>query len=293
MERGGLLPPAPPFLSTRHFKPVFRTVRNRKRLLPVFEKMLQITRASAFVAALGLLTAVCAGASQPWDGKHPDQWSAKDIQRVLNDSPWARQTSATFNLAAESEPPPAPLPGAAEAGLPGHTANPPGVRWDGGVGRARGPDPTLNVLVRWESALPVREALQRAPGMHQATETVGRLDKEYVISISGLVPADRYEPVPRLETESRSDGATDARNPARMLESLMAASVLQPKDKPPIRPDDAKLDAATGTLYIFFPRTERITSDDKEVIFGTRFGALTLQKQFRLKDMKYNGGLAL
>jgi hypothetical protein len=168
----------------------------------------------------------------------------------------------------------------------------PGVRWDGGVGRSRGPDPTLSVLVRWDSALPVREALSRA-GDAQSSSIAERAGKDYIISIVGLVPAGRYRSVGRTESQSRSDDTIDARNPEELLEGLMSASELIPKGKAAIRPEDAKLDGSTGTLYIFFPRTEPISLDDKEATFTTRFGALTVQKRFGLKDMRYQGKFEL
>lgn len=247
--------------------------------------------------ALGLvfglaIAAVSIYAADAWKSKDIAKWTTKDIERVLNDSPWAQQAPAGFSLAADDEPPPPPPPpGPAQAGL-GGPVNPPGVHWDGGVGRPRGPDPTLNVLIRWDSAFPVQEALRRSENGNHDT-ALPEPAAHYVISIIGLVPAGRYRSVGTPESQSRSDGMIDARNPERMLEGLMAASVLIPKDKPPIRPDDAKLDGKTGTLHIFFPRTEAITLSDKQVSFKTRFGALTIQKQFRLKDMVYKGKLEL
>lgn len=230
-------------------------------------------------------------AAEPWSHKDPAKWTEKDIQRVLSDSPWAQQTSAVFSLAAEDPtsapvaPPPPPGPG----GAPNAGA----VRWDGAVGRSRGPDPTLSVLVRWDSALPVREALSRSGKDNQAGNSAGRARTDYIISIVGLVPAGRYQSVGRTERKSRSDDMIDARNPEEMLEGLMSSSQLMPKGKAAISPDDAKLDGSTGTLYVFFPRTEPIDAGDKEVAFRTRFGALTIQKRFRLKDMNYQGKLAL
>lgn len=249
----------------------------------------KIRRTVTLGAALAVSTIL---AADPWSHKDPAKWTEKDIQRVLSDSPWAQQASAIFSLAAEDPPPaPPPISPAAQAGLGGPANS--GVRWDGGVGRSRGADPTLNVLVRWESALPVREALSRAGEDTKHAYIAENAAKDYIISIAGLVPAGRYRSVGRTETKSRSDDMIDARNPEEMLEGLMAASRLIPKGKAEIRPEDAKLDGSTGTLYVFFPRAESITLDDKEVTFTTRFGALTVQKRFGLKDMRYQGKVEL
>jgi hypothetical protein len=254
--------------------------------------MPQFAKIHRTIALSAALTAVSMFAAEPWGKKDAATWTAKDVERVLTDSPWAQQASAAFSLAAEDPPPaPPPVPPAAQAGLGGPTNS--GVRWDGGVGRSRGADPTLNVLVRWDSALPVREALGRVDNDDPQPYLAERAAKDYIISIVGLVPAARYRSVGRTETQSRSDDTIDARNPEEMLEGLMSASRLIPKAKTAISPEDAKLDGKTGTLHIFFPKSAGISANDKEVTFTTRFGALTIQKRFRLKDMKYQGKLEL
>jgi hypothetical protein len=40
-------------------------------------------------------------------------------------------------------------------------------------------------------------------------------------------------------------------------------------------------------------RRTAITLSDKDVTFVTRFGSISVQKKFRLKDMTYKGELAL
>jgi len=149
--------------------------------------------------------------------------------------------------------------------------------------------PTLNVTVRWDSALPVRQALERSHSMPGYSPEL--FSKDYVITVIGLVPAGRYTR-PELNTRS-GDGADDVRNPEEMLEGVMRYSHLYRRGKPAIRPEDAKLDQATGTLHLFFPRSDGITVEEKEVTFEMRFGSLSVLKRFRLKDMLYNGQLAL
>lgn len=255
-------------------------------------KMRRFAQHGATAIAAAGITAVILLAADPWSSKDASTWTSRDVQQVLTDSPWAQQAGAKFGLAAEDPPEaPPPAPPAAQAGLGGPVNS--GVRWDGGVGRSRGADPTLNVLIRWDSALPVREALQRSNPDSRQAYIHERAARDYIISIAGLVPAGRYRSVGQAASDSRSDDSVDARNPEEMLEGMMSASRLTAKDKPAISPEDAKLDAATGTLYIFFPKTAPITASDKDVMFMTRFGALSIQKQFRLKNMKYHGKLEL
>lgn len=150
------------------------------------------------------------------------------------------------------------------------------------------------MTVRWDSALPVREALGRQHAL--VPYSPEQVQKYYLVSVAGLVPAGRYLN-PTLNTRSGDDtfgnrNPQDPRNPEEMLEGVMHYARLFPHGKAPIRPDDAKLDAS-GTILLFFPRTSSITLEDKDVTFEVRFGSLAVMKKFRLKDMAYKGDLAL
>src|SRR5579875_1244150 len=119
-----------------------------------------------YSAVLFLITAALAAASpfdkDPWD-KNPDTWSVADAQKVLNVSPWAQVSSATFAASEDEDAPAASthLPDAAEAGVAGPRGATDG-HWDGGVGKhPTGSIPTLPVLIRWDTALPIRQATLR------------------------------------------------------------------------------------------------------------------------------------
>jgi hypothetical protein len=246
-----------------------------------------MTRTAVLVA----VSAICAcAASLPWKGADPAHWTKQDLERVLNDSPWAQSAGASFALAEDNTPPPPPAIDVPQAGMPSPHNGATDGKWDGGVSRVnRNGPPTLDVTVRWDSALPVRQALERSrPPVAYSPE---QIRKDYIVSVIGLVPAGRSVR-PELNPSS-SDAQEDARNPAQMLENLMRYSRLFPRGQSPIRPDDAKLDQDTGTVHIFFPRNQAIRLNDKEVTFQVRFGSLTVAKKFRLKDMLYQGQLEL
>ncbi len=260
----------------------------------MFMSYIQRSRAPALL----ILLAAAVYAAQPWS-KDSSQWTTEDAQRVLDASPWAQPASAFFATPETQEQAPAgPLPGAAQAGM----AGPRGIsdgHWDGGVGRIpTGALPSLSVTIRWDSALPVRQAflrLQSNSATGSPPYTPAQAQKDYIITVLGLVPARGYRSAGQLPSRSRSDddSTTDVRDPEQMLEGLMAQSRLMARGHKPIAPEDVKLDSATGTLHLFFPRNESIDLKDKEVVFGTRFGSMTIQKQFRLKDMTYRGKLEL
>ncbi len=235
-----------------------------------------------------LVCATLAWAAQPWKVGDPNQWSKADAERVLADSPWAQSSSATFALAEEYNRPPGPAIDIPEGGMAGSRGATDG-KWDGGVGRAPGGPPVLNVTVRWESALPVRQALAR---LHEtAAYPPEQSSRDYIITVAGLVPGGRYG-TPQLNSRT-GDGADDVRNPEEMIEGVMRYSRLLPRGNAAIRPENVKLDNSTGTLYLFFPRTQAVNLADKEILFETRFGSLSVLKKFRLKDMVYKGRLEL
>ena len=241
---------------------------------------------------VGLLTGVlCLAAALPWR-KNPEAWTDQDAQRILSNSPWAQPAAATFPDPRKDEVPESvySLPGAAQAGMAGPKGATDG-RWDGGVGRNTGGGllPTLAVVVRWDSALPVRQAMSKLKMPELAGES-----KSYVITVEGLVPAGQYKQTAQLETKSSSDGSTgSAAGSEHVLEGLMAHSKLLVKGHPPLACGNAKIDPLTGAVHMFFPRTFEIQRSDKEVTFGTRFGSLLVEKRFRLSDLAYNGKLEL
>lgn len=231
----------------------------------------------AFVARRRLLAAVCGSAftlwaSQPWT-KDPSKWTQAEVQKVLTDSPWAQQGTASFGRPLEPDDMPVtPPPGAQGGGMAGGRGVSDG-RWDGGVARNTGIGdvPSLPVTVRWDTALPVRQALARSPNATPAAASVGR---DYVITVIGLVAASTASP------DNEQQG-------------FIANSRLMPRGKTAIVPEEVKIDAATGAVHLFFPRTEQIGMGDREVTFTTRFGAISVQKKFRLKEMIYKGQLEL
>jgi hypothetical protein len=155
----------------------------------------------------------------------------------------------------------------------------------------RGSLPALPVLIRWDSALPIREAAALIPD--SALARTDEAAKDYVITAIGLVPAKLYRAAGQLNGDSTSDNSIDARDPEELLEGLMATSRLLRHGKPALAPQNVRLDSATGAVHIFFARTDPILASEKDVVFRTRFGSLTIEKLFRLKDMSYQGRLEL
>jgi hypothetical protein len=136
----------------------------------------------------------------------------------------------------------------------------------------------MSLMVRWHSALPVKQAYVRTRlGAEAATspdaEKMLAPETNYVIA---------FGPLPT--TMLRGDAAT-----------IKAAATLSVKGKDPIAATDVKGDRQgnAATLYLFFPRTSPITVEDNEVEFDFKLAPLNIKKKFKLKDMMYGGKLEL
>jgi hypothetical protein len=228
-------------------------------------------------------------ASYPWS-RESSKWSPEDAERILTSSPWARVAGATFDTPADDEEQGVELPPGNQAGdSRGATDG----KWDGGVSKNNtGTVPTLPVIVLWDSALPMVKARERAPGAAGSDAALREEDlkKFYVITVIGLVPGTNAKHPARSGTSP--DNATPV-DPEQLLTGIKSQSHFLFPSRPSIPPDEVKLDAKTGALRFYFPRTSPIQITDKEALFSTHYGRLTVKQRFRLKDMLYKGQLEL
>jgi len=211
-----------------------------------------------------------------WVKKDHSQWTDEEVRKILKDSPWARDVIV-------SAPPGSALTGIAPASnrsLSGIDAENSAPAGRGGRGRgARGgdidngpPEVLLTLNISWRSALPLRRAM--AKNRPELQGTLDREDENYVIVLSGL--------------------------PARMARVLqnseeLKQSTLRRGKKAPIRlaAVDVSPHAQTVDVIFAFPKTERITPEDKDVEVVLKVAQLEVKKKFSLKEMMYNGKLEL
>jgi hypothetical protein len=121
----------------------------------------------------------------------------------------------------------------------------------------------------------------------------GDPNQTYIIAVQGLLPAHPTEASPSLETSSSSDASHSAgAMTEQILESFMAKSSLGVRSGTFVRPQNVQIEAETGVVRLFFPRTLEL-GNDKEALFTTRYGSLTVKKRFRMAEMLYKGRLKL
>ena len=233
------------------------------------------------VILLAALPAICF-CEEFWNTKAPADWSEKEVERILTRSPWTRAATSEFNPRAMRRegggmrPPEGGPPTGEREGGPG-----PGAGGPGGGG-PMGP-PEFDARVRWESALPVREALKE------------KLPKEYygyyVIAVHGLPqmrrPPMRREGGPNIDPDQMRK---------RMMERMKENTLLAFKGRDALKPERVETATAgeSSIFLFFFPRGEApIAPADKELTFSTVFGPMEVKAAFPLKEMVYRGKLEL
>ncbi|MDP9172061.1 MAG: hypothetical protein M3N54_15695 [Acidobacteriota bacterium] len=223
----------------------------------------------AFVTGLGFTAATYGWARDFWNDKKPADWTEDEIQQMLTRSPWAREASI-FDSATHKGVSSAPYAG----GIYGSR------RYESPDGKSL---PTVRglkgwgAIVRWESALPVREAMKAAK--------LADAEKNYIIALIGEIPA--------ASVPSEDDDGAERQ---RKLDVLKESTRLERRDDP-LELQRVKIAPRTplspsGTFY-YFSRMLPITAEDKQVTFVTKVGPLEVKCKFTLRDMFYHGSLEL
>ena len=244
-------------------------------------------------------------ASDPWKSKEAAEWSDKDIQQVLNHSPWAKEVIVEFKGgmgggqgrssrgrgprstdASDSSgmggPPISGGPGGGGGGMGGG-----GSRGGGGGGMGGGEGsgydaPQMKATVRWETAKAIRDARKKPVRPEDAPF--------YVITV-GVLPATGAGGWQRPGGEgSQQDRQKE------MGERLKQSARIERKGKDPIVPEKAvPVEGPAGRILVFyFPRDPHpIELEDKEVVFVAALGPMEVRARFALKDMVYESKLDL
>jgi len=221
-----------------------------------------------------LYAVVGLGAAGVWETKPFTEWTDKEVQAVLTDSPWAGKGSLT------------------------------NARAGGAVGQV----PDWKITVTWRTALPIRQAIVRqqiglggkATPEQQATLTA--IDSHYIVAVEGLpgmfagaiqgigsqTALEREGKAPMKPTQGLAQLFDKDGKPIEQLPAPGGAPTAG-RGGPPRGFGGFGGDGSTATLIFGFPKTDPITAADKEVEFSTTIGAYHLKRKFRVKDMVVNG----
>lgn len=254
-------------------------------------------------------------AADPWQ-KDFSKWSEKDIQKVLNNSPWAREVAVSMGYGSDG--------GRGRRGRGGDDMNDASAGTSGGMGGAGvgggnmggGPggggvpsngdtarlgaaNPSVYFLIRWTSAAPIKAALLRAKmakedGISpQAKASIEKEEEIYSITmvvplIGGASGEDADGPGGGSHRKRLAGGDPEAE--ARLVE----ATTLSWKSNKSIHPVKVIMPVENSPDFVFhFAKTHPIQLEDNEAEFATRRGSMEIRRKFKLKEMIYNGKLAL
>jgi hypothetical protein len=239
------------------------------------------------LAAIGAAAALCA--ADAWKNTDFTQWSQDDAKKVLTKSPWAKEISVSTGQ-------PGGMPsggGKSRRGGGGGDSN-----GSGGMGgdEGRSGAPAVNLIVRWETAIPVKEALMKMnygdhlPAKGEKGYTLDASRDNYILSVTGLRMGGGRNRQQGADAQAEGTPQSQA---DRMKDQLMTSTQLARKGKDPIAPVNVVVNANTSTVYLVFPKTDAISDDDKDVEFRLTLGRLLVREKFSLKDMHFSGKLEL
>lgn len=234
-----------------------------------------------------------------WLKKPYTEWGEKEAAKVLQNSPWSRSVSVSMGGTAQ------PMSdgrgrGGSRGGNGGGMADATGGAMDspnmngpnsrsrgGGRGgdemESLGGGPSILLTVRWQSALPVRQALvvtkfgREKADSEEARKILSQVMPGYIVTIVGLPSGMAQMPAERLN------------------EIAKTGTSLRIKDKDPIPAQRAEAVTREKVvdLYFIFPNTSPIVLEDKEVEFVASVGRIEVRRKFKLKDMMVGDKLEL
>ena len=253
-------------------------------------------------AVLAGCSALLLTAGDFWLQKPYTDWDAKDAVKLLQNSPWSRQVSVS--MGGQSQNTDGGNGGrrggrsggemGAGSGMgdaPGGAMDNPNMNGSGGRGSRGGGNmesvgavrPSVLLTVRWQSALPVRQAEVVAKlghekaGSEEATKFLNQAVPGYIVALIGL------------------PGAMGRMSPERLNEIARTSAALHIKDKDPVPAlrAEASMRESFVDVYFVFPKTPPITLEDKEVEFAVNVGQMEVKRKFKLKEMVVGAKLEL
>jgi hypothetical protein len=162
----------------------------------------------------------------------------------------------------------------------------------------------MNLTIRWDSALPVQQALKRrgAGETEELKAVTDAAEKYYVVSVLGFrLPRQRTRSNDPNDPDAQNSDDAEDRSQSRdhntdaLRSQLMEGAQLAPKGGSSIYAQDVQIEGTdgSGTIRFLFPRTNPISADDKEVDFILDVRRIKVEEKFKLSDMHYEGKLAL
>lgn len=256
-----------------------------------------------------LLPATALLAADFWKDKPAAQWTPDQKQQILTRSPWAQPATVSFGEG--------PNPGGGRvgrsgrystygggygggyggygggyggySGYPGAYPNGPGMDGpmeSGGAngGQRRQSNARPEILLRWESAQPLRDVAAATPNS-TAKQLNQWAEEYYVVSATGFPLMNRRRP-----GQDPAQGIPNEPDP-QLKETLRDGTVVKRSDRDVIAASKVEtITTPAGTLVVFlFPRSWDPTPGGKDIDFECKMGPMNVKAKFKAKEMVYQG----
>jgi hypothetical protein len=274
-------------------------------------------------AAFLALGAVCL-AEDFWIKKKYGDWDQDEVRKMLTDSPWAKKSIVELQIGSGRD----ALPGGGGSGGRGGRGGRGGGGMGGGImdasvgsggaggggemgggmggAAAAGPArPAVSLVVRWHSALPVKEAIavsqmgKEAETSERAQAFLKQKPTHYVLCLSGYpMPRGGFPGMMPGQAQQQQEKALppDPKEREKKLrEMFLTAGKLHPKKREVVAAEDVqvRMTPAGMDLYFVFSRATPLSVQDEHVDFEFKTQLVNLKTRFNLKKMVYGGNLEL
>lgn len=279
-----------------------------------------------FLNALVLGTfLVCTLIAAPfWATKPYTEWTKKEVEKLLGDSPWMQSAKVELDLSSmprgargEGSGGGVGGPGGGMGGPGGGVGGPGGGMGGpgggvggpgggmggpgGGMGGPGGRPQMPTAYVMWQSALPIRQAMAQAailsesPSAESLEAQLATEPTQHILAVMGLQGGPAGQVVMRRPS---ADGAGAPAPPSpeqqaemreRMHSQMMENTTLT-IDSEKLAPEkiETVLNGSERVLVFYFPKSTEVSSRTKKLEFETQTGPLKLKVRFKPKDMMFN-----
>ena len=222
---------------------------------------------------LSLAAVLLIAADPTWKERPIPQWNEEDAKQVLADSPWVKyvtpQPLRDLSMAERRDSGNWEADGGHGVGIAGTGLLGP-RRAAEAIARAHAKPQPGTVVVRWESALPIRAAEEKTG--ETGAPTVDR--DHYAIVIYDIPTPKKW-------------------NLANELKGVAFLKRDKKKDLKPSRVEILRKAGGTATVVYLFPRSVEITAKDGRLEFVAQIGRLFVSQFFDTGDMQLQGKLEL
>jgi hypothetical protein len=245
-----------------------------------WRKIMNVVKRALVSSMAALLLCLPLSASAQWEKKVYTEWSDKEVQKMLNDSPWGRTQVFTSAVTLFGQQP-------TGRGAGGQSTS------------SRPPDAThVNFRIRFLSAKPIRQAISRMMEMKQKQP----ISEELAAQLKSFASGDFLEYIViTVSCDSQQTGANvqqalsllDSRGTADLKNNtfleIKGGKRLFLQEYQPPRKD------GLGARFIFARLVDGepfISTNSEEVHFFTELNeTYRLDRRYKVKDMMYEGKL--